>query len=245
VQGPKGKAQEKPAMKKTDESVLRRFGWLADTPTEFQDLVLRKSDRITVAQGVTLFHPGDDAGGAIGVIEGFSDLHVEGGGSDETLSHIVGPGYWVGGVAALTGRPRRIGMVARTTLRLIRLPRAEILRMTDQVPECWRHFSGLASFNLATAVDIVDSLRRSDPAERLAMVLRNLNHSAPTAGGELAVTQADLASLASLSRSSVNRALGVLATHGMIEQGYKTISLPDPDALAAFGSKGKGLRPSR
>jgi hypothetical protein len=31
----------------------------------------------------------------------------------------------------------------------------------------------------------------------------------------------------------------------MIEQGYKTISLPDPDALAAFGSKGKGLRPSR
>lgn len=230
-------------MKKTDDSVLRRFGWLAGTPAEFQDVVLRKSDRMTVGQGDTVFHSGDDAGGGIGVIEGFADLHVEGGGSDDTLSHIVGPGYWVGGVAALTGRPRRIGMVARTTLRLIRLPRAEILRMTEQVPEHWRHFPGLAAINLATAIDIVDALRRSDPAERLAMVLRNLNQGAPTAGGELAVSQADLASLSALSRSSVNRALGVLAARGLIRQGYKTISLPDPEALAAFRSAGTCWNP--
>ena len=230
-------------MKKTDDSVLRRFGWLAGTPAEFQDVVLRKSDRMTVGQGDTVFHSGDDAGGGIGVIEGFADLHVEGGGSDDTLSHIVGPGYWVGGVAALTGRPRRIGMVARTALRLIRLPRAEILRMTEQVPEHWRHFPGLAAINLATAIDIVDALRRSDPAERLAMVLRNLNQGAPTAGGELAVSQADLASLSALSRSSVNRALGVLAARGLIRQGYKTISLPDPEALAAFRSAGTGWNP--
>ncbi len=230
-------------MKKTDDSVLRRFGWLAGTPVEFQDVVLRKSDRMTVGQGDTVFHSGDDAGGGIGVIEGFADLHVEGGGSDDTLSHIVGPGYWVGGVAALTGRPRRIGMVARTALRLIRLPRAEILRMTEQVPEHWRHFPGLAATNLATAIDIVDALRRSDPAERLAMVLRNLNHGAPTACGELAVSQADLASLSALSRSSVNRALGVLAERGLIRQGYKTISLPDPEALAAFRSTGTGWHP--
>ena len=230
-------------MKKTDDSVLRRFGWLAGTPAEFQDVVLRKSDRMTVGQGDTVFHAGDDAGGGIGVIEGFADLHVEGGGSDDTLSHIVGPGYWVGGVAALTGRPRRIGMVARTTLRLIRLPRAEILRMTEQVQEHWRHFPGLAAINLATAIDIVDALRRSDPAERLAMVLRNLNQGAPTAGGELAVSQADLASLSALSRSSVNRALGVLAARGLIRQGYKTISLPDPEALAAFRSAGTCWNP--
>ena len=230
-------------MKKTEDSVLRRFGWLAGTPVEFQDVVLRKSDRMTVGQGDTVFHSGDDAGGGIGVIEGFADLHVEGGGSDDTLSHIVGPGYWVGGVAALTGRPRRIGMVARTTLRLIRLPRAEILRMTEQVPEHWRHFPGLAASNLATAIDIVDALRRSDPAERLAMVLRNLNQGAPTAGGELAVSQADLAALSALSRSSVNRALAVLAARGLIRQGYKTISLPDPEALAAFRSAGTGWNP--
>jgi CRP-like cAMP-binding protein len=229
-----------PAMKKTEDSVLRRFGWLAGTPAEFQDLVLKKSDRMTVGQGDTVFHAGDDAGGAIGVIEGLSDLHVDGGGSDDTLTHIVGPGYWVGGVAALTGRPRRIGMVARTTLRLIRLPRAEILRMTEQMPEYWRHFPGLAALNLATAIDILDALRRSDPAERLAMVLRNLNNGAPTSEGELAVTQADLASLSSLSRSSVNRALGVLAAEGMIVQGYKTISIPEPAALAAFRAKHAG-----
>ena len=230
-------------MKKTEDSVLRRFGWLAGTPVEFQDVVLRKSDRMTVGQGDTVFHSGDDAGGGIGVIEGFADLHVEGGGSDDTLSHIVGPGYWVGGVAALTGRPRRIGMVARTTLRLIRLPRAEILRMTEQVPEHWRHFPGLAAINLATAIDIVDALRRSDPAERLAMVLRNLNQGAPTAGGELAVSQADLAALSALSRSSVNRALAVLAARGLIRQGYKSISLQDPEALAAFRSAGTGWHP--
>jgi DNA-binding GntR family transcriptional regulator len=51
------------------------------------------------------------------------------------------------------------------------------------------------------------------------------------------VSQADLASLSSLSRSSVNRALGVLAAQGMIVQGYKSISIPDPDALAAFQAK--------
>ena len=232
-------------MKKTDNSVLRRFGWLAGTPAAFQDLVLRKSDRMTVAPGDTVFHSGDDAGGAIGVVDGLSDLHIEGGGSDDTLSHIVGPGYWVGGVAALTGGPRRIGMVARTALRLIRLPRPEILRMTEQEPELWRHFPGLAALNLATAIDILDALRRSDPAERLAMVLRNLNHGAPTAAGRFAVSQADLASLSSLSRSSVNRALAVLAAQGMIVQGYKTISVPDPAALAAFQAKGAGTDPRR
>lgn len=232
-------------MKKSDDSILRRFGWLASTPPEFQSLVLRKSDRLTVAQGDTVFHPGDDAGGAIGVVEGLSDLHVEGGGTDDTLSHIVGPGYWVGGVAALTGRPRRIGMGARTTLRLIRLPRAEILRMPEQDPESWRHFSGLASINLATTIDIIDALRRSDPAERLAKVLRNLHAAVPTAEGELAVSQADLASLASLSRSSVNRALRVLAARGMIRQRYKTISIPDADALAAFRAKDPLGQPRR
>ena len=232
-------------MKKTEDSVLRRFGWLAGTPAEFQDLVLKKSDRMTVGQGDTVFHSGDDAGGAIGVIEGLSDLHVEGGGSDDTLSHIVGPGYWVGGVAALTGRPRRIGMVARTTLRLIRLPRAEILRMTEQMPEHWRHFPGLAAINLATTIDIVDALRRSDPSERLAMVLRNLHNGTPTAEGELAVSQADLASLSSLSRSSVNRALGVLTAQGLIVQGYRSISVRDLDALAAFRAKGAGADPLR
>jgi hypothetical protein len=40
-----------------------------------------------------------------------------------------------------------------------------------------------------------------------------------------------------LSRSSVNRALGVLAAQGMIVQAYKSISIPDPDALAAFRAK--------
>lgn len=221
-------------MKPVEDHVLRSFGWLAETPPSFQDTVLKKSDRMVADPGMAVFHPGDDAGGAIGVISGYADLHVEGRDGDDTLSHIVGPGYWVGGVAAVAGQPRRVGMVARTALRLIRLPRAEMLRMTDQAPDCWRHFAGLAVFNLRTALDIIDALRRSDPAERLAMVLCNLSRAAPTNPNDLAVTQTELASLAVLSRSSVNKALSLLAAQGMIDQGYKSIFIPDIAALAHF-----------
>jgi hypothetical protein len=37
----------------------------------------------------------------------------------------------------------------------------------------------------------------------------------------------------------------VLAAQGMIVQGYKTISVPDPAALAAFQAKGAGTDPRR
>jgi CRP-like cAMP-binding protein len=81
---------------------------------------------------------------------------------------------------------------------------------------------------------MVDALMVRNSEARVAAVLLQLGGrlgSEADAPRVLDLTQADLAAIANLSRTVLNRAVRSLASKGAIELGYSTITVTDPAAL--------------
>lgn len=214
-------------------TVLRQVGWLADTPAAFRDTVLARCTVRTAEPGEALYHVGDEAGGLYGVAQGQVGVHGIPHGAKPTLLHIVGPGFWTGEFATLTGQPRVVSLVARTTVQAVRLPRAEFLRIAEADPQAWRHLAMMAVHNTRRAVGIVDALRRDGATDRLAATLVNLASEEGGSPVTLRLSQDDLGTLSRLSRGSVNAALARLEGAGLLRRDYGAITLPDVAALAA------------
>jgi CRP-like cAMP-binding protein len=213
---------------------LRRIGWLAAAPPKFQEAVLSRCDRISVAAGHSVYHFGDDVGGIVGVADGFVQIHARAHGEEPTLTHIAGPGFWTGEFATATGQPRIISLVAHSDLTLLRLPRAEFQRIAAVEPEAWHQLAVLSTRNTATALDLIAMLRRGDLVERLAHTLHLLLREVPPPSRTLQVSQADLGAVARMSRTSVNAALQVLEARGLVRPAYRGVEILVPEALRAL-----------
>lgn len=229
------------------DAFLRGVTWLAQTPPKFQDQLLSKADLLRLKKGDLLYDVGDDATGLFGVAEGHVEVHAPRAGVDATLSFVGGPGFWLGDIAAFTGQPRRVGIVARTDCRLMRVPRAEIVRLAEIDPEVWRSFSLLLARNYAKAMGIIHALKQSDPARRVAAMLAVLIED-NAAGVTIApASQWDIGELAHLGRSKVNTSLKALESRGLIQRRYRSIDVVDAAGLRIFvhepGAPGAPSRP--
>ena len=218
--------------------MLRRVTWLAQTPPKFQDQLLSRADLLRLKKGDLLYDVGDDATGLFGVAEGHVEVHAPRAGVEATLSFVGGPGFWFGDIAALTGHPRRVGIVARTDCRLLRAPRAQIVRLTETDPEVWRSFSLLLARNYAKAMGIIHALKQSDPARRVAAMLAVVVEDNPPGVTIAPASQWDIGELAHLGRSKVNTSLKALESRGLIRRRYGAIEVVDADGLRKLVHEG-------
>jgi CRP/FNR family cyclic AMP-dependent transcriptional regulator len=243
VRGDAGRLTEK----RQADVLLRRVTWLAQTPPKFQDQLLTRADLLRLKKGDLLYDVGDDATGLFGVAEGHVEVHAPRAGVDATLSFVGGPGFWFGDIAALTGQPRRVGIVARTDCRLLRVPRAQIVRLTEADPEVWRSFSLLLARNYAKAMGIIHALKQSDPARRVAAMLVVVVEDNAPGVTTAPASQWDIGELAHLGRSKVNASLKALESRGLIQRRYRSIDVVDAAGLRIFvhepGALGAPSRP--
>jgi CRP/FNR family transcriptional regulator, cyclic AMP receptor protein len=144
----------------------------------------------------------------------------------------------LGDIAAVTGQPRRVSIVGRSACRLLRLPRAEVVRMTDSDPLAWRYFLLLLARNYARTVRVVYALKQADPLRRVAAMLLVLLEDNPPGAMEAQASQSDIAELANLGRTKVNASLKALERRGMIRRGYASIEVTDSQALQALFATG-------
>lgn len=221
-------------MRDPDLSFLFRTGWLADASEDLRDAIQSRSSLRTVTEGETLYHVGDAPGGLYGVAQGLVSIHGGQHGDEQTLFHVVGPGFWTGEYATITGQPRLVSLTARTTVQVVRLTRADFLRIADAYPLAWRHVALMASRNVERALAINGAMRRDKPTERLALTLKNIALELPGPPTVLRVSQEDLAAMICMSRGSVNAALARLEGAGLLRRDYGTITLHDVAGLAAF-----------
>jgi CRP/FNR family transcriptional regulator, cyclic AMP receptor protein len=220
------------------DAFIRRVTWLAETPVAFQDRLLAKCDVLRLQKAETLYSVGDAATGLYGVVEGYVEVHIPERGVESTLSYVGGPGCWLGDIAAVTGQPRRVSIVGRSACRLLRLPRAEVVRMTDSDPLAWRYFLLLLARNYARTVRVVYALKQADPLRRVAAMLLVLLEDNPPGAMEAQASQSDIAELANLGRTKVNASLKALERRGMIRRGYASIEVTDSQALQALFATG-------
>jgi CRP/FNR family transcriptional regulator, cyclic AMP receptor protein len=217
-----------------DLSLLHRVGWLAETPDAFRSALMSRCTVRSAGPGETLYHVGDAAGGLFGVAQGQVGIHGAPHGADPTLMHIVGPGFWTGEFATLTGGKRLISLVARSPLIVCHLPRVEFLRVAEADPLAWRLLAMLTANNNARTLRVIGALRRESAAGRLAATLVNLAAELYEAPAVLRLSQEDLGALARLSRGSVNSALARLESAGLLRRDYGAIALHDVAALEAY-----------
>lgn len=216
---------------------IRRIGWLATLPEALQDQVIARSDLFKVETGQLLFEAGDATGGIYGVVDGRVDIHLPAHGDAPTLAAIAGPGAWQGDLAAISGDERRISLIAGAPTHVLRLSRAELLRLVQADPANWFHFAALHVTNSARAIATVDMLRRDRPVDRIAALLLNLIalHAGPD--NQISVSQSDLGAMAALGRTTVNTALLELEQLGLVQRGYGMVTIVERNQLAQFARR--------
>lgn len=222
--------------KEPDLDVLRRVGWLATVPTNLQDAILPRCDLIQVEAGRRVYHFGDEMGGIIGVVTGQLAVHGKPQGDEPTLLYIGGPGFWTGEFSTATGEQRKVALIAYRDTTLVRLPRAEFLRIATAQPQAWHQLAVLSTRNSVLLLELLSIARRGDPVLRLAQALTLLLREVPPPGRSLTISQLDLGAITRMSRGGVSAAIHALQEQGLIEAGYRGVEVLDPAGLAAFGN---------
>jgi CRP/FNR family transcriptional regulator, cyclic AMP receptor protein len=212
--------------------LARGRGWLSSTPPDFQDRVAARVDLIRIAPGQSLYNVGDDSGGLFGLVRGRLDFHLTTLGNLETLAFVGQPGIWVGDIAAVIGHQRIMTVVAYSPCDILRLPRAEMLRILQETPSAWQHIAEMLAQNFARAIEAIDYLRCPDPSRRVAAMLLSLNGNRPPE--PILLSQIEIAELTRLGRTTVQAALFDLAEKGLVRRGYASIEIIEIAALRQF-----------
>lgn len=214
--------------------MLDAMGWLAEAPLALQADIARRCDQITVRDARMLYRAGDPAGGIFCITAGRLEMHLHRWGSEHSLVHLCGPGWWIGDLAAISGGPRRFDVSVQRDTNLLRLSRAEIGRICDLHPQMHQHLLIMTTLNMRLLIDTVEALGFIDPVRRVAACLARIDKSSPGWDGILIMTQGELANICKLSRRRTNSALQDLEAAGMVRLGYRSIEIGDREALDLF-----------
>ena len=203
--------------------VLGRKGWLSETPESFQQALLSRCDQIRLRSGDPVYRHGETVGGIFGIVTGRVEFHLPHLKEGRSLCHVAGAGNWFGDLAAVSGNARRFEVRAREESILVRLSRAEMMRLVEDRPDAWKYVAGLLASNLAVTLDYVEATKSQRSLARVRAVLRYLVRHGGGEPDALNISQDDLAAISGLSRKSTNSAVKQLEAAGEITISYRSI----------------------
>lgn len=230
-----------------EQDEIRRFlnasDWFRSFPAPLQDLVLERSVVRKFAKGQVISVEDSEPDAFYVVLDGLIDIVREVGSGDEALIHVGEPGFWYGLHYLLTGTQTVTTVLAHTPVRALMLSRTQFDRILAEDPRYYQCFARLVLDRYALMVRWFAEVRDLAPEARvrgrLASMATMRQRDRPESGAiSLAVSQADLARLAGISRQTLNALLGKLEKAGLIEVGFRRIRvldvarLADPNAVA-------------
>jgi CRP/FNR family transcriptional regulator, cyclic AMP receptor protein len=224
-----------PDLSEAREIVLEA-GWLSLTPPPFQRSVLERCQLQTFTTGDAIYALGDPPGGMFGLVSGGLGITIAPNEIGPYFAHFARPGTWFGEAAAITGQPRRIGLMATRETELLHLPLHAIHEIVGKDPSAWRLFALISIGHLDVAIGACDDLMIRDHKSRfIAILLRLAGCRLATANGatpvEVDVSQEDLAVLANIARTTAGALLRRLEAAGLVELSYRRIRILAPGAL--------------
>ena len=143
---------------------------------------------------------------------------------------LLGPGDSYGELALFSGLPRVVDAIARGPSELMHIPGSAVDALFAERPEAMRLMLGAMAQQLQEVLDIVAGIRRGSSMARIAAMLANLSGNAH-GEARIAITQQELGELLGLTRATVSTALGELERDGVLERGYGSIRLLQPERL--------------
>jgi CRP-like cAMP-binding protein len=132
----------------------------------------------------------------------------------------------------VTGQKRILTVVACTECHILRLPRAELIRIVEQTPASWFHIAEMLAQNFARAIEMLEYLRCPDHTRRVAALLLSLNGN--RSPEPIRVSQIEMAEMTHIGRTNVQSALVDLVKRGFVRRAYASVEIVDVAGLRNF-----------
>jgi CRP/FNR family cyclic AMP-dependent transcriptional regulator len=218
--------------------IMCSTGWLSYTPVSFQSEILSRCRLQNFKAAEPLYQIGDPSGGMYGLVSGGLRVSVAPSDRAPYFGHFARPGAWLGEGSAITGQPRRVGLVASRPSEVLHLPLHEIERIAKD-PACWRLFALVTIGHLDTAMGACDDLMIRDHSQRFIATMLRLGGcrrgSKPDGlPPEIDLSQDDVAAIANVARTTASEVLLKLEKAGHVSLSYRRVRINAPAALHAM-----------
>lgn len=217
-------------------TVLRQGGWLSRTPVAFQDAILERCVWQYIEAGAALTHGGDREGGMYGIGQGSVDVTPATGPADLPVTHIGRAPYWFGILPVVSHAPRAVSIATRSQCLAAVVPQPALDALLAARPEWWQLLAMQALEHFSLAAQIASDLLIPDSRRRcIAVLLRETGHRVGDVPcPQIDIGQDELAAMANMSRQTASTVLRDLAAQGLIELGYRTLTVRDASQLRAL-----------
>jgi len=207
------------------------------------DLLGRGAER-RLARGRTLMNQGEAGDSVALLLDGAVKISAVSADGHESLLGLRSAGDLLGEMAVITREPRTARVVAATDIVVRMLPEREFAAYLDHWPGAAAQVTATVVHKLRTANERRAEFQSCTAPERVVIILSDtvtrFGHEIPggvSIGPE--ITQADLASLATVSLSTIEKVLQRLERDGLVERHRRALIVTDPPGLR--GRLGSGL----
>jgi CRP-like cAMP-binding protein len=217
----------------TGQRVLRSTGWLSQCEEPFRETILTESQWFRVAPSYPIARGGDVTGGMYGVADGKVGLVPTIATPDTGLIHVDRAPFWFGLQPFVLGKGRQVTVEARTPCIVAHTSQQALAAILKRHPEGWRMLLMQSVVQTGVAIQAMADLLLADRHRRFGAVLLRLAGARDpgSAAHPVQCSHEELAAMCNLSRSSVAGVLRQFEKDGLVEAGYRSIKLCDPDRL--------------
>lgn len=207
--------------------------WLRREEPGLARRILAACEERSVGPGETIFGPHTPPRGLVGLERGAIRLEIVSGPQDPPLFANVTPGFVLSDIPIPDGLDRPVTALADRSCCLRIASPARLRALAAIEPGLDAALARLLTLNLWMTLQLLAMLRRQDPVQRVAALLVILAGADLADGLGLAVTQADLASMAAIGRTTLSAALRELEQQGLVTPGYRLVRIVHAEGLLA------------
>ena len=154
---------------------LRSHGWFSTIDPRLQDALQAEARIVRAKRGDQVFHFGAPGGGLFGVITGAFLISFPR--EDGVLQPLVpfGPGFWIGDLAALSGKSGIVGLEIQRDVETVNVPAQRVRALVRETPEFWADFYQLNRINVGLALRLLAAMTVETVDEKVALRLNILS----------------------------------------------------------------------
>jgi len=210
---------------------MAQHGWLSRRPAAFREAVITRCRMRRYGEGEAVYREGDPSNSMMGLVQGRWFVRVP----PADIAITIGqPGFWIGEAGIFRGVERAASVISATPSVGLFLPPTAFEELAAN-PEYCRHFAANTAEALAQAIAVIGNLSQPRSDVRVAQRLVTLAvFSNSRSDNVIPISQADLAELCNLSRSSMAKVLQDLASLKLITLEYRKIVISDLTALSDY-----------
>jgi CRP/FNR family transcriptional regulator, cyclic AMP receptor protein len=218
--------------------ILMSGKWFSGLPSTARAQIIARLEVRKYAAGAVLCQQGAATEGVLVVLTGQCRTIGRATDGNESLVSLMHPGVWTAFAPALDDGPHAFSVVASRACVAGLLPNAALFEIFGQSTALYQQLAAPAIQFLRFVYDYLIETNGRPPAQLIAQRLHDLacvvydDASTPRDFMD-SLNQSDIASATGLSRQTVSKVLQDLAAKGIIDLGYRRITITDPTALLA------------